>query len=131
MKLENRTILVTGGSSGIGLELAAQLLARGNVVIVTGRNVEALERARAAHPGLHVIVSDVSDPAQVRTLYETVARDFPALSVLVNNAGVMRKINLHRASDDLGALCREIDVNFAGTVRMCAQFLPLLRARPE
>ena len=53
MKLNKRTILITGGTSGIGFELAKQLLSRDNVVIVTGREQKGLDQAQRSLPGLH------------------------------------------------------------------------------
>ena len=72
MKLTDRTVLITGGTSGIGQELARQLLRGGNTVIVTGRDQKKLDATSRALPGVHVILSDVSDPAAVTGLYETV-----------------------------------------------------------
>jgi len=74
MKLDNRTILITGGTSGIGLELARQLLLRGNTVIVTGRSQENLDAAQTALPGLHIFRSDVSYPAAIMELHESLLR---------------------------------------------------------
>ena len=53
MKLGKKTVLITGGTSGIGLELARQLLDRGNTVIITGRDQEKLDSAKHALPGVH------------------------------------------------------------------------------
>ena len=125
MKMTGRTILITGGTSGIGLELARQLTARGNTVIVTGRDLDRLEAARQAVPGLHAFQSDVSDPTSVESLYETVSGQFPALNTLMNNAGTMRTIKLgqqHRLSD----LTTEVDGNLKGPMWMIQAFLPLL-----
>ena len=72
MKLENRIILITGGTSGIGYELAKQLLRRGNTVIVTGRDQSRLDAARRALPGIHIFKSDVSDPRAISDLRDTV-----------------------------------------------------------
>lgn len=130
MKLTNKTILITGGSSGIGFELARQLLARGNTVIVTGRDQARLAAAAHTLPGLHVIQSDVSDPDAIQHLHATVLAQFPLLDVLINNAGIMRNLdlNLPRALD---VVTREIEVNLGGPVRMIQQFLPHLKGRPE
>ncbi len=128
MKLEQRTILITGGTSGIGLELARQLLARGNVVVVTGRDAQRLAEARRTVPGLQGFVSDVADTDAIARLHDEVLARFPALDVLVNNAGVMRNLELARAPADV---TREIDVNLRGPVQMIQQFLPHLRTRRE
>ena len=126
MKLSGNTILITGGTSGIGLELARQLH-RDNTVIITGRNVEKLSHVRATLAGVHCIQSDVSDPGAIAALFEKVTREFPALNVLINNAGIMRKINLQARAADLIDMTREIDTNLSGPIRMAQQFLPHLR----
>jgi uncharacterized oxidoreductase len=130
MKLQGRTILITGGSSGIGLELARQLLARGNTVLITGRDAAKLAQAKADLPGLHTWTSDVADAAGIAELYRDVTARFPSLDVLVNNAGIMRNISLTqpRGLDDL---TRELDINLRGPLQMVQQFLPHLQRQPE
>jgi len=97
MKLENRTVLITGGTSGIGFELARQLLLKsGNTVIVTGRDQARLDAATAGVAGLVGFKSDVSDPDDIRALHAALLARFPRLDVLVNNAGIMRNLNLNR-----------------------------------
>ncbi len=128
MKLNQRTILITGGTSGIGLELAKQLLGRGNAVIVTGRDQDRLDAAAQTLPGLHTFRSDVSKPEAIAALYESIISGFPALDTLVNNAGIMRNLNLNDARD-LTDVTREIEINLSGPVRMVQQFLPHLRTR--
>lgn len=130
MKLTARTILITGGSSGIGLELAGQLLARGNVVIITGRSEQALEAAKRRFPDLHAFPSDVSDAGGIRMLHDTITARFPKLDVLVNNAGIMRVVKLCEARS-LEDVTREVDIDLAGPIRMVQQFLPHLRSRPD
>lgn len=128
MKLENRTVLITGGTSGIGFELAKQLLARGNTVIVTGRDRAKLEAAERVLPGVHTFESDVRDPEAIAELHDRVLARFPALDTLVNNAGIMRNLNLNE-DRDLDDVTREIDVNLSGPVRMVQRFLPHLKTR--
>ena len=128
MKLNQRTILITGGTSGIGLELARQLIQRGNTVLVTGRDQEKLDAAKLAIPGLHTFKSDVSDPKAIALLYGSVLAQFPALDILVNNAGIMRNLNLNQGRD-LEDVTREIEINLSGPVRMIQQFLPHLKTR--
>jgi uncharacterized oxidoreductase len=128
MKLEKRTVLITGGTSGIGLELAKQLLERDNTVIVTGRDQEKLNATQRALPGVHIFKSDVSNPGAIAALHDSVLAQFPALDTLVNNAGIMRNLNLSR-DRDLNDVTREIEINLSGPVRMVQQFLPHLLTR--
>ncbi len=130
MNLRRKTILITGGTSGIGHELARQLLARDNVVLVTGRDPSRLEAARRALPGVHVFPGDVSDPQSIATLQQSVLAQFPGLDVVINNAGVMRNLNLNEPRE-LRDLTREIEINLCGPIWMTQQFLPHLKARPE
>lgn len=129
MQLAKKTILITGGSSGIGLEMARQLMARGNVVIVTGRGRGRLNAASRALPGLHTIESDVSDADAIVQLHGEILAQFPALDVLVNNAGIMRNLDLQQ-DRDLDDVTREIEIDLSGPVRMIQQFLPHLKTRP-
>src|ERR1700753_2242698 len=110
MELQHNTILITGGASGIGFEFARQLLALNNTVIITGRDAAKLAQAQAALPGIHTFQSDVSDIAAIQQLHAMVVRQFPALNILINNAGEMRRINLN-ATNDLQDLTREVDIN--------------------
>lgn len=126
MDLKNSTILITGGSSGIGLEMVKQLMAEGATIIITGRNLDALNKARAQYPKIHIFQSDVSKPGDIAQLYKDVTEQFPQLNIIVNNAGEMRLIDLQDSSIDLENITREININLTGTVQMVHQFLPHL-----
>ncbi len=127
MKLSGNTILITGGSSGIGFEMAKEFLSAKNKVIITGRNMERLQKTKEKLGDITVIQSDVSNSDSVKKLYEQVSKDFPDLNVLINNAGVMFTINLqdHKLSAD--ELTKELDINVKGTIWMNDAFLPLLK----
>ena len=128
MKLSGRTALVTGGTSGIGLALTRLLVARGNTVLITGRDPARLDAVKRELPGVDTFRSDVGDPAQIADLHERVMARHPALDVLINNAGIMRNLRLG-AVRDLFDVTREIDVNLSGPIRMVQQFLPALSTR--
>ena len=128
MKLENRTILITGGTSGIGQELARHLIKRGNVVIVTGRDQGRLNAVELALPGVHTFRSDAGDPSAIEALHKDVLARFSALDTLINNAGIMRNLKLGETRD-LRDVTREITINLTGPVQMIQQFLPQLKTR--
>lgn len=102
-------------------------MALGNTIIVTGRNPTKLDAARKMLPGVHSIPSDVSDPAAIAKLYRQVVAEFSSLNMLINNAGIMRKIDLHTFGSDLQDLTREIDIDLNGAIRMTVEFLPHLK----
>jgi uncharacterized oxidoreductase len=128
MRLTGRTILITGGSAGIGLAFALKFLELGNEVIVTGRRQAALDAVKAQHPKLHTIQSDVADPAQIAALAARVKVEFPELDVLMNNAGVGGAMNLRSPVSDLAALTSEVDVNLSGVIRMTSALIDILTA---
>ena len=128
MKLTDRTILITGGSAGIGLAFALKFLKLGNEVIVTGRRQAVLDEVKARHPKLHTIQSDVADPAQIAALAAHVKAKFPKLDVLMNNAGISLFKNLKAPASDLAELMAEMNINVGGVVRMTSAFIDILKA---
>ena len=107
MKMTKNTILITGGTSGIGFEFIKQLSELGNTIIVTGRDLQKLERTKKSFPTVHTIQSDVSDPKAIVALYEQVTKQFPDLNILINNAGIMKTINVHDTTGTLTDLTRD------------------------
>lgn len=129
MNITNNTILITGGTSGIGLEFAKQMIDLGNTVLVTGRDLSKLETTKKALPKVHIFQSDVSDPNAIYELYGKVIKQFPKINILVNNAGEMRRISLHDHSVNLENITKEIEINLSGPIRMVQQFLPYLKTQ--
>ena len=128
MKLTGRTILITGGSSGIGLAFALKFLEFGNEVIVTGRRQSVLDEVKAKYPKLHTIQSDVADPAQIAALAARVENDFPRLDVLMNNAGILLYKNLRASASDLDGLMVEVNINVGGVIRTTSALINVLAA---
>ncbi|WP_333818855.1 SDR family oxidoreductase [Ohtaekwangia sp.] len=131
MKTTNNTILITGGSAGIGFEIAKQFAGKGNKVIITGRNAERLERAAAQIPNATAIVGDVSQADDVERLVKRLYAEFPSLNVVVNNAGAA---HLHNLSDGTGAFekaSEEFLTNYLSIVRLNEKLLPLLKKQQE
>ena len=127
MELSNNTILITGGTSGFGLEFAARLIDLGNTVIITGRDPAKLERIKKQLPPVHIFQSDVSDPDAIVELFKKITSRFPNLNMLINNAGEMRKLSLHDKAISVSDITREVETNLMGPIRMVQAFLPHLR----
>ena len=128
MRLTGRTILITGGSAGIGLAFALKFLELGNEVIVTGRRQAVLDDVKARHPRLHILQGDVADPEQVAALAARVKDEFPSLDVLMNNAGIGLPQNLRQADPDLPGALAQLDVNVGGVIRMTSALVDILTA---
>lgn len=126
MKIKDRTILITGGSAGIGLAFALKFLELGNTVIITGRRQAVLDEVKANHPRLHTIQSDIADPKQIAELAARMKADFPKLDVLMNNAGVGSAMDLKAPAKDLTALTSEVDINLGGVIRMTSALIDIL-----
>jgi uncharacterized oxidoreductase len=94
MDLAGNTVLVTGGASGIGLAMAERFLQAGSKVIVCGRREGVLRAVQAKYPEVSIRVCDVSKEAERVALLEWATSEFPALNVLVNNAGVQNRFQL-------------------------------------
>src|SRR5213082_57600 len=128
MKLSGRTILITGGSAGIGLAFALKFAELGNQVIVTGRRHAVLDQVKAKYPKLHTVQGDVADPAQIAALATSVKAKFPRLDVLMNNAGIMLHKDLKVPAADLDGLMSEMNINVGGVIRMTSAFIDILTA---
>ena len=126
MNLSGNTVLITGGSSGIGYALAEAFLAANSQVIVCARDAERLLDARARHPSLHSWVCDVSDEESRRNMAEWIADRFPGLNILVNNAGIQRDLDFTRGIDDFRNGENEIRTNLEAVVVLCGLFVPVL-----
>lgn len=128
MNLSHNTILLTGGASGIGLALAARFLQAGSTVIIVGRRADKLAEAQQQHPGLHTRVCDVADTAERLALVRWVTTEFPALNVLVNNAGIQNRIQLaNDAETDWDVRRQELIINIEAPIHLATLLVPHLR----
>ena len=122
MEITGNTILITGGGSGIGRGLAEAFHAAGNKVIIAGRRKAALAEVTAANPGMDSVTLDVEDAGAIKSFAARIAKDYPALNVLLNNAGIMRPENvLDHSIADAEAM---VTTNLLGPIRLTAALLP-------
>ncbi|PLT30596.1 SDR family oxidoreductase [Peribacillus deserti] len=123
MNWSGNTILITGGSSGIGLAFAERFLKRGNTVIVCGRSEEKLSQAKEKFPELHTRVCDVSVESDRVSLLEWVKSSYPEVNILVNNAGIQQRFNLLEQTKDWSYYNQEIKANFEAPIHLTMLFL--------
>ncbi|OUJ71934.1 SDR family oxidoreductase [Hymenobacter crusticola] len=129
MNLAGNTVLITGGGSGIGWAIAERFLKAGSNVVICGRRVEKLQEAQQQYPQLRTRACDLADEADRVALFEWVKSEVPQLNVLVNNAGIQRR--LHLANDeqaqDWSGHRQEIATNLDAPIHLATLFIPLLR----
>ena len=125
MKLSFNTVLITGGASGIGFALAERFIRGGSEVIVCGRRKDKLEEAKQKQPKLHIRVCDVAMESERIELFEWVVREFPSLNVLINNAGIQRRMNLVEP-EEWEQTRQEIAINLEAPVHLSRLFIPHL-----
>lgn len=132
MNLDRKTILITGGASGIGLEAAKQFLAIGAKVIITGRSQDKLDTAKKLYPNLIAIKSDVANEEDAISLYKQVER-LGGIDILYNNAGVgVIPSNLGVVSDKhVQGAAYEMNINYIGVIRLNNLFMDMLKSRQE
>ena len=130
MKLTGNTILITGGGSGIGRGLAEAFHALGNTVIIAGRRQQALEETTAANPGMRSAQLDIESAESIREFATTMAKEHPALNVVIHNAGIMRPENLLEQAEGLKDAEAIITTNLLGPIRLTAALLPQLKKQP-
>jgi uncharacterized oxidoreductase len=130
MELSGHTVLVTGGASGIGLAIAERFLRAGSEVVVCGRREDRLREARERHPALRTRVADVASETDRAELFDWATREFPALDVLVNNAGIQRRFRLAEP-EPWSETRQEIAINLEAPVHLTQLFLPQLLRQPR
>jgi uncharacterized oxidoreductase len=130
MDLSKNTVLITGGATGIGLALAARFQTAGSSVIICGRRADKLAEAKAAHPALHTHVADVSTATGRQDLVQWAASEFPALNVIVNNAGIQRRVRLADA-ESWEETHQELVTNLEAPIHLARLFIPHLLKQPR
>lgn len=122
MDLSGNTILITGGASGIGWAFAERFLAAGNEVVICGRREDKLAEAKEKFPQFHTRVCDVSDETERVALFEWATGEFPNLNVLVNNAGIQRRVDL-LAEENWQQTRSEIAINLEAPIHLSRLFV--------
>lgn len=130
MTITGNTVLMAGGTSGIGRGLAIRLHEAGNRVIVAGRRRESLDEIVTAHEGIDAEVFDIRDGRSILRLFETVTEKHPNLNMLVAMAGIMLPEKV-LDPDSLEVAEHTIATNLLGPIRLIHAFAPFLVSQPE
>ena len=128
MQTKGNTILITGGGSGIGRELAHKWHDLGNTVIVAGRTRASLDETAAGHANIHTMIVDVGDAEDIARFAKKVVEVHPAINVLVNNAGIMRFEDITEERE-LGDAEATIATNLLGPIRLIDGLIEHLKAQ--
>lgn len=131
MKLSGNTILITGGSTGIGLAFAERFMKAGNTVIVCGRRESALQDAEEQVPGLITRVCDLDMESERLALFDWVTANYPEVNVLVNNAGIQLRYNVLKADARYhwNDFRKEITTNIEAPFHLSMLFAPFFAAK--
>nr|WP_295929811.1 SDR family NAD(P)-dependent oxidoreductase [uncultured Dyadobacter sp.] len=131
MKTTGNTILITGGSAGIGFEMAKAFSEKGNHVIITGRNEERLQQAASQLNNVTPIAFDVVNKEDTEKLVTRLENEFPKLNVVINNAGKASYYYLNEEEDAASLAEEEILTNYLAIIRLNQKLTPLLLKADE
>jgi len=123
MQFTNKTILITGGATGIGFALAQVLAKQNNKVIITGRRLDKLKEAESLIPGLQYYQGDVSEPASIDSLFAQLKQQGLVLDVVFNNAGVLEIWNILEQTIPTADLFTKISTNLTGPIAVTQSFI--------
>lgn len=131
MNLAANTVLITGGASGIGWALAEQFLKAGSQVAICGHRTDKLQEARQQYPQLHIRQCDVAKAADRVALLDWVRQELPQVNVLINNAGIQRRMSLVNNQEDWRETQHEIAINLEAPIHLATLFIPHLLDKPN
>ena len=128
MNISGNTILITGGTSGIGLAFAEAFINAGNIVIICGRRNDRLLQLNQKYPELITRVCDVSLQREREELAEWAIENFPDLNVVMNNSGVQYASDLQN-SIDMDKVISEINTNLVAPIQLSSLFIKHLSSK--
>lgn len=130
MNVSGNTILITGGTSGIGLGFAKALLQLNNNVIICGRREHRLQKIKEEYPNIITKVCDLSIDEEREALFKWATQHYPDTNILINNAGVQLKTDLTKPVD-MDRVRTETDVNFYAPIHLSSLFAPHITPKAD
>ena len=130
METKGNTVVITGGTSGIGLAFAKEFILAGSKVIICGRREERLKQIAGQYPEVVTRVCDVADTAQRESFAEWVLQNYPETNVLINNAGLQLVVDLTKPVH-LERIHNEVEINFVAPIHLSSLFAKHLSAKKQ
>jgi len=130
MQITGNTVLITGGTSGIGLAFAEKLLALGNQIIICGRREDRLKQINDKYPSIITRKCDIMDNVQRTELCNWTLRNFPEMNVLINNAGIQFLADLTKPVN-LDRINSEVETNLIAPIHIASLVAAHLETKPE
>lgn len=124
MEITKNTVLITGGSTGIGFAIAEAFIKAGNEVLICGRRESKLLEAKQKYPQLHIRVCDIGKKSEREALYQWAVTEFPQINMLFNNAGIQRELNFLEGAPTIDNEESEIEINLTASIQLAAFFIP-------
>lgn len=127
MKINQNVVLITGGSSGIGLALAKRFLEEDNKVIIIGRSMEKLLSVKKQYPHILIEKADITVEEEIKAIISR----YPEVNILINNAGIHKECDFKGSSPDTQSIMQEISTDFTAPVLLSKYFIPTLLSKKE
>lgn len=126
MKLDNKVVLITGGSRGIGKAISKLFVAEGAHVVITSKNIKKLQQTAKEIDCSFFVVADIRKEKDVKNVINKIIRKFGRIDILVNNAGILPKMKpLHKINEK--EWNEIIDVNLTGQFRFTKSVIPHMK----
>jgi len=131
MNITGKIVLITGGGSGIGFEIAKLLDGKGNKVIITGRTEAKLQKAASQLKNVSYIATDITSDKDLDTLVNYIKTDFGGLDILINNAGQAYVYKIGEADNGAQKAAHEMLTNYTSVISLTEKLLPVLKESKE
>lgn len=131
MLLKNNVILITGGTSGIGLELVRQFYELENKLIVASSNQVNLTQLKVRFPKIEIIVCDLGDSLSVENLIKKCLTEYKNINIVINNAGIQNNYTWTLEKDGQNKIENEIRINLISPMQITYGLLPLLTSKQK
>jgi uncharacterized oxidoreductase len=131
MEITNTTVLITGGGSGIGLDTARLLSAKGNKILIIGRNGDKLSKATEGLSNVFPYICDITKAADIEQLVAKVTAEFSNLSFLINNAATAFVYTHGEGANAFEKASEEMMTNYLSVIRLSEKLLPVLKQQPQ